>query len=187
MSKYIELAKKMKALAEKGVGGEKLNAQRMLEMLLKKHNLSISDIEGEEINEYFFNLKTGESQLWQQIVKSVNPEIKCYGKFLSLDIKRYQIPGNYSIKCTLSEYIEIEAKLSVYQRLYKEEVNIFYHAFCTANNLLIKPKEQITTDDLTTEELETFHRVRQMSKNIKSEQFRKQIGELYKKHNGDSF
>jgi hypothetical protein len=175
MSKYIELAKKMKALAEKGVGGEKLNAQRMLEMLLKKHNLTIEDIEGKKQDNYFFNLNNNEHQLWYQIVKSVNPEIKCYGKFPRYHIQQNRLQGNYSIVCTLSEYIEIEAKLSVYQRLYKEELNIFYHAFCTANNLLITPKEPISTDDLTPEDRETLHRVREVAKNIRREEYRKQI------------
>lgn len=175
MSKHIELAKKLKALADRGIDGEKLNAERMLQALLKKHNLTIIDIEGEKTDNYFFKLKGNERQLWYQIVKSVNADIKCYGEFPKKDIKRLEMDGNYCITSTLAEYIEIEAKFSIYKRLYEEELNIFYHAFCTANDLLITPKKQIDISDLDAEELKTLLRVRQMSLNIKSEQYRKQL------------
>jgi hypothetical protein len=38
-------AKKLKALADKGVGGEKNNAKKMLDDYLKKHNLKLDDID----------------------------------------------------------------------------------------------------------------------------------------------
>jgi len=175
MNKYIELAKKLKALADKGIGGEKINAKKMLESLLKKHNLSIEDIEGEKEDNYFFKLKNDENRLWNQIVYSVRNDIKCYGKFPQKDIKRLGLTGNYCIQSTLSEYIEIEAKFNIYMKLYREELNIFYHAFCTANDLLVEPKSKITIDDLTPEEKKKLQRVDQMSKNIKKEQYRKQL------------
>lgn len=175
MSKYIELGRKLKALAERGVGGEKLNAEKMLSNLLKKHNLTIADIEGEKTDNYFFKLKESEHQLWHQIVKSVNVDIKCYGEFPKKDIKRLKLKGNYCIQSTLSEYIEIEAKFSIYNPLYQEELNVFYHAFCTANNLGITPKTPISIDDLSVDELKTYKRVLEMSQNIKSKHYRKQL------------
>jgi hypothetical protein len=174
-TKHIELAKKLKALADKGIGGEKINAEKMLNSLLKKHNLTIEDIEGEKIEKHYFKLEKKDERLWAQIVKSVNNEIKCYGPFPIKMIKEYHFPGNYLIECTISEYIEIEAKNNIYKRLYEEESNIFYHAFCTANNILIKPKKSIDISDLEVNELQTLLRVRQMSRNIKNEQYRKQL------------
>lgn len=175
MSKAIELGKKLKALADKGVGGEKLNAEKMLSQLLKKHNLTIEDIEGEKIDHHYFNLKKEEERLWSQVVKSVNNEISCYGPFPVKDIKRVGLEGNYLIDCTVSEYVEIEAKNVIYQRLYKDELNIFYHAFCTANNILVQPKKSIDISDLEVDEIKTLLRVRQMSRNINSEIYRKQL------------
>jgi hypothetical protein len=168
--KHIELAKKLKALAEKGVGGEKINAEKMLNSLLRKHNLTIEDIEGEKIDHYFFKLKKEDERLWSQIVKSVNNKIKCYGPFPDKDIKRVGLGGNYMIDCTTSEWVEIEAKNTIYQRLYKDEVNTFYHAFCTANNILVQPDKEIDISDLTEEELKTLLRVRKLSKNISTAQ-----------------
>lgn len=137
MDKHIQLAKKLKALADKGVGGEKTNATTMLNNLLKKHNLTIEDIEGEEKKDYFFKLKPEDLQLWNQIIHKVNWEIKCYGEFPKKKIKELNLRGNYMITCTVSEYIEIETMLEIYTRLYKEELEIFYTAFCTANDLLV--------------------------------------------------
>ena len=54
--KYIILAKKLKALADKGIDGERVNAQKMLDTLMRKHNLTITDIEGEKTDDYFFSL-----------------------------------------------------------------------------------------------------------------------------------
>lgn len=179
MNKYIELAKKLKALADKGVGGEKLNAKNMLDSLLKKHGLTIDDIEIEKESEYFFKLKPDEHRLWNQIVHSVRNDIKCYGKFPQKDIKQIGLSGNYCIISTLAEYIEIEAKFKIFMRLYRDELNIFYHSFCTANNLLVDPKNPITIDELTEDELKTLKRINQMSKNIKTEQYRKQLSPGY--------
>lgn len=70
--KHIELGKKLKALSEQGIGGEKTNAEKMLNSLLKKHNISIEDIEGEKVDYYYFKIKKDDVRLWSQIVKSVN-------------------------------------------------------------------------------------------------------------------
>lgn len=173
--KHIELAKKIKALADKGIGGEKINAEKMLDSLLKKHHITIEEIEGEKIDHHFFNLKEEEAKLWYQIVKSVNNKLKCYGPFPKKDIKSVGLDGNYLVECTVSEYIEIDAKNTIYQRLYKDEIDIFYHAFCTANNILIRPDKKIDASDLNYDELKTLLRVREMSRNIKSQNYHKQL------------
>ena len=175
MSKHIELAKKLKALADKGVGGEKINAERMLNDILKKHNLTIEDIEGEQTRDYCFKLKKGEDKLWGQIVARVNPKINKYGEFPAKIIKAHNLQGNYMITCTSAEYVEIESMFNVYNRLYKEELDIFYSAFCTANDLLVTVDSPKSTKDLTEEEYNKWLRAQQMASKIKSETFKKQI------------
>lgn len=175
MSKHLDLAKKLKALSEKGVGGEKINAEKMLSDLMKKHNLSIEDIEGEKKQDYFFRIKKGDERLWLQIVCRVNPEIKKYGEIPSKKIKELGLKGNYIITCTTSEYIEIESMLSVYKRLYKEELDLFFTAFCNANDLLVYVKNPKSVKDLNDEELEKYLRMKKLASSIKTETFRKQI------------
>lgn len=175
MNKHIDLAKKLKALSEKGVGGEKINAEKMLNDLMKKHNLTIEDIEGENKFDYFLKLKKEEEKLFNQIVKRVNTEIPLYGEFPAKDIKAFKLKGNFLIKCTASEYVEIESMFIVYNRLYKDELNIFYRAFCTANDLLVTSKDARSVKDMTDDEYNDWLRATAMASKIKSETFRKQI------------
>lgn len=44
--RIIERLKKILALARQGVGGEKQNAQRMLDSLLAKHGMTLADLDG---------------------------------------------------------------------------------------------------------------------------------------------
>jgi hypothetical protein len=174
MSKYIELAKKLKALAEKGVGGEKVNAEKMLNDLLKKHNLKIEDIEGEQTIDYFFTLKKEEERLWGQVVARVNHEIKKYGPFSAKKVKDLGLQGNYMITCTVAEYVEIDSMLNIYQKLYKQELKIFFVAFCKANDLLVSHGAK-STNELSKEDQELWLRANAMASKIKSESYRKQI------------
>jgi len=176
MSKHIELARKLKALADKGTGGEKINAEVMLNALMEKHGITIEEIEGEKIEDYFFNIEKHRQPLWHQIVKHTNYSIKCYGELPKESIDKYLLAGNWMISCTASEYIEIEAKCDFYQRLYDEETNIFYGAFLRANDLLVKnPNKE--EKEMTLEEYEKWKRVNDMAGNITIGQFRKQISQ----------
>lgn len=51
--KIIDKAKKLKELADRGVGGEKENAKRMYEAYKKKHKLTDDDVKGHEYSEDF--------------------------------------------------------------------------------------------------------------------------------------
>jgi hypothetical protein len=178
MDKYINLAKKLKALADRGIDGEKINAEKMLNDLLKKHKLTIEDVEGEQTFEYYFKIKEKDFDLWYQIVKSTNHEIKTYGSFPESMIRKYKLRGNYSINCSVAEYIEIESKHSILKPLYESEVGIFFGAFCRANNILVMhPSKSRSINDLKDEELENLAREIELSKKIKTGAFRKQIQE----------
>lgn len=175
MSKHIDLAKKLKALAEKGIGGEKINAEVMLNALMKKHKIIIEDIESDKLEDYYFNLGKSEFTLLNQIVKHVNYSTKCYGEFTKEVIKKYFLKGNYMITCTASNYIEIEAKYNFYKRLYDEELDIFYSAFLKANNLLVDNPNKKEDKEMSFEDYEEWKRVDDMAKKITVGQFRKQL------------
>jgi len=176
MRKHLELARKLKALADRGVGGEKETAESMLTALLKKHKISIEEIEGEKLERYYFKLNPGEYKLWYQIVGHVNHSIKCYGEFPKKVIKDFGLEGNYMIESTAANYVEIEAKYSFYKRLYNEELEVFYMAFLRANNLLIdNPNTKVS--DISMDDVIQWKRIKEMSDKIKVGQFRKQINE----------
>ena len=181
MSKYIELAKKLKALAERGIDGEKQTAEKMLSALLKKHKITIEEIEDEKLEKYYFKLETGEHDLWHQIIKQVNYYIKCYGEFPKKLIKELELGGNYMIECTATNYIEIEAKYSFYKRLYNDELDIFYSAFLKANDLLVdNPNKkdngsEMSIADVNMEDYKKWKRIKDIADKITVGQFRKQL------------
>lgn len=175
MEKHILLAKKLKALSDKGIGGEKLNAEKMLQDLLKKFNIKMSDIEGEEKFDYFFKLKENEIDLWIQIVKNVNWEIKIYGEFPKKKIKELALEGNYMITCAVCEYIEIEAKYKFYSDAYKQELEIFYSGFIHANQLYSSEPPTKKVSELSEKEKEEYQRTLLMASNIKKQSFHKQL------------
>lgn len=45
MDKKRELLQKLKALADRGVGGEKVNAQRKLDEYMRKHGYTLEDLD----------------------------------------------------------------------------------------------------------------------------------------------
>ena len=177
--KYIILAKKLKALADKGIDGERVNAQKMLDTLMRKHNLTFTDIEGEKTDDYFFSLKGGDHRLWQQIVKRVDKNIPAYGPLTAKVMKEYRFKGNYLITCTASQYVEVEAMYAIFSKHLIKEYDVFNRAFCTANDLLVTPNEGDIKDvsELSADEFKAFLRSNMMAENIKRETYRRQLNQ----------
>lgn len=177
-NKIIDLAKKLKALADRGIGGEKVNAEKMLSDLLKKHNLTIEDIEGEKQEYYFFTIKPNDEiniRLLNQIIKRVNYDLTLFGPISPQKVNKHGFGGNLIVECTAAEYIEIESMFNIYKKLIDSEYDVFFRAFCTANDLLGQPKKATTTKELSPEEYEKLMRANAMADNIKKENRFKQL------------
>jgi hypothetical protein len=129
------------------------------------------------MEDYYFTVKKDHSKLFVQIANKVNFSLKIYGEFSKQVIKDYKLKGNYMVTCTALEFVEIETMFDHYSNLYKKELEIFFGAFLTANDLLIKrPKSEMRSiDDLSPEELEKWKREQAMASEIKSESFRKRL------------
>ena len=167
-----ELLQKIKQLAERGVGGEKENAEKMLKQLMKKYNISESELNSETIEMFETNVKDiFESKLLTQIHYSVCGNIN-EDKFVSY------LPKNKKhayIFCTKAEFIEIEAKFKFYKEIWKKQLNTFFSAFINTERIF-PPKElmKITKDnnhELTKEDMEIL----KMSANLDKHNFYKQI------------
>lgn len=167
MSKILDLAKKMKALADKGVGGEKANAVDMLEKIMEKHNLTMEDIEGEKKDHHYFKVSTKQEEIFWQVARSV------IGKCESFINKKK--PGYFIFELTALEAVELQMKYDFYWRLYEEEFEIFRAAFIQRNSIFHPDGKQIDPNDLSPKEREKAMRVIEMSQKIKNEVFRKQL------------
>lgn len=163
MNPIIKLAKKLKALADQGYGGEKTNAQEMLASLMKKHNLQIKDIEEPVRKDRSFKCKRIQKVMFAQIVSHI----------MGVGQKVFQNKTHtlVSTKCSYAEYLEIEATFDFFWNSYQEELKIFYQAFVYRNNL-------IPFDAKESEEpmgLEESEKLINMMRSIDKKTLRKQI------------
>lgn len=167
-AKTLELAKKLKALADRGVGGEKVNAKNLLLKLLKNHGMTMADLESELEDYHYFHLKESNTPLFYQVTSTI----------LGDNFKRYKDnskPDSYCLFCTNAHAIEIQAKFDFFLALYVQELETFHKAFIIRQDLFpinVAPKDEST---LSAKELEDYRRARDLSKGIKEGVFLKQL------------
>lgn len=147
-----DLIRKIKALAEKGIGGEKANAQKLLKQLMVKYNIKEEDIDEEEIKEFdisfpkYFNGQKLMIQVFYSIVEH-SDDNKDKGFFEG------KIGGRRKrvfVRCTSEEFLEFKAKFKFYEYHFKKELETFYIAFIQANSIF--PASGGTIDRELTEE-----------------------------------
>lgn len=176
MSKYIELAKKLKALADRGEGGEKINAEQKLNEFCKKHKIPIESLETEETEAYFIDIEEDEyafnGTLLNQIAGLIGIVIK--GPLSAKDKIVMDTKCNLCFISTASEYAELMMKYDFYKSALKKEAKVFMYAFCNANDLLIQPKEGEQPSEI---HRETAKKATLMSMAIDKSNFYKQIEE----------
>jgi hypothetical protein len=161
-NKAIETAKKIKELADKGIGGEKQNAKELLDRFLKKNNLSLDDLESEEKKDFYLDDKEFPKEFeWIliQIVACIDHSMTDVIKYRRLkktpssqkEIKK--ILGYkcfVMLECTAAHYAEISTKFHVYKAAYQKELDLFNYAFMLKNDLM--PNEGGKGRDISDEE-----------------------------------
>lgn len=164
--KAIELAKKLKALADKGTGGEKENAQVLLERFLKQHDITLEELELDAEDWYPFTVSKEQMQIFIVLVAHV----------CSLET-RY-IPGKkVQILCTMTKALELEAKFDFYWRAYTEELDVFKRAFVMKNELWANGTwegKEMTPEQKAKHE-EEARRARLMALGLNRQQYLKQL------------
>lgn len=130
--KTIQRIKKLQALAERGVGGEKTTAQKKLAKLLKDNGInSLDELQKEEYEYTIFSYNgKHEIKLLRQCMykvmgaKSDRTAYKPYGR-------RQKIV----IYCTKAQKIEIELEFEFYRNVFYEELSTFMDAFIQAQKI----------------------------------------------------
>ena len=168
MSNILELAKKLKALADRGVGGEKLNAERMLTDLLRKHNISIEEVEEPDRSDREFDCQKKQESIMMGCIYSV------MGK--DVDVFRYRRKKTgYIVACTNAEYLEIEASFAFFWRHYEDELKIFERAFVQKNKLIPFDADSYDRAELTPEEERELNKTLAMMEMMDRKRFRKAL------------
>lgn len=170
MSAYLELAKKIKRLAEEGSPGEKENAIKALEKIMSKHGITKSDLD-EELEDYR-KINVGSNKFHFKLFEQI-----CYVVFDEEDYDLYSDRKNPKIKyvfTTLSKFVEIECMFEFYRARYDEQLELYYEAFLMKNNLYprsgYRPASEFSDD-----ELEKMRKAAAIADGLEESQFKKQL------------
>lgn len=151
METIIDKLKKIKELADRGLDGEAVSAKKKLELLLSKHNLTIHDIEGEElVRRHFKYIGSWHKRLVMQTVSSCcNREVdffrnSFYKSMLLVDL-------------TDLEYAESLNKLDFHLKQFRKEKkkaeNAFFAAYIHQHHLFGVSSGEESGEEISHEEL----------------------------------
>lgn len=150
--------RKLLALAEQGVGGEKTTAKRMLNKMLDKHGLTPDNLVKESEQDYWIRYQPGgnDKQLLIQVISRV----------LGYDVQlwtRKNKQRQVGFECTEYELMEIELHYSIYSKALKKELDIAYNAFISVNEIYATnwPKSE-TQREATEKDMKIWRRANQM-------------------------
>ena len=116
-----ERLKKLYALALRGVGGEKVQAQAILDKLLKKYAVSLDELDEEIAKDYEleYHGKEQEKILMQTIYKVTDEKNAFYR--LQYTYSGRACKTRLGVHCTYAQKIEIEFLFDFYKRLFEKE------------------------------------------------------------------
>lgn len=141
---------KIRALAERGVGGEKATAQAKLDKLLSDNGLTLDDLTDEDTHYYLFSYtdRFTRKLLCQVIYKILGADSG--SKFYRTQGKRMKI----GVYCSASQKIEIDLEYEFYRDLFFDEVDDMLSAFIQKQDLFPSDGSAQTVDinSLTPEE-----------------------------------
>ncbi len=144
---------KLHALAERGEGGEKDNAERVLAKLLAQHNLTIADLDDEAQSEvrFYFNSEY-EKRLLGQVMATVlnNPERNVY------KIKKRR---QFMAEMTASEKLEAELQYSIYKLALKKLMEQTFMAFISTNDIFPTNSAEGEGKQYSEDEIATIRRL----------------------------
>lgn len=175
--KKKELLKKLQALAERGVSGERETAERKLKELIKKYGIEEEELNEDKIIDFDFKYHSEwEKKLLRQLF------YKMFGKAYREKnyIYRYGKGSRttYGIQCTKAEGLQLRVEYDFYRELFKEEFDLFLSAFIQKHNLFsLRPEDIPEGHDPTEEELKQYARMQQMMNGMQDKKLNPMIEE----------
>jgi len=153
LESILSRIRKILALAEQGVGGERENAKSILQKLLDKHGLTVEDIVREEKDQqqqiYSFRYKSKlESDLLHQCYCCVIPQS---------ERTHYKRRGRKCLgfKLTLLQKLELENYWNYFRGLWKQELKLFFLTFIHKHDIFAHTTSPSDMESkLTQEELD---------------------------------
>ncbi len=185
---------KMKAMAERGVGGERDAADRLLREIAAKHGISLDDIESEVEREHIVDIqKSWQRQIFVQLLGLMrieqygdryadklslfkrNQYVQTRGRTSRGRMRRRTVACYYTV-CTDAQWLEVTAKYAVLCADYERQIKAFPLAFLMRNDLLMpfnpngktpsaKEDEQYCTAETLAAGIQKSHLAKQLEMN----------------------
>jgi len=131
----IELAKKLNELSKRGDSGERDNALKRLETVMKKYGITDEMLEYDIRNQFEFVVEKEQKRFMNQVIASVCGKINV---FLVRGEERKKKQRLF-VEITNAEFIEISEKFIFFWDRYHKDLELFYSAFIQRNELYTKP------------------------------------------------
>ena len=130
------LLKKVRALAEHGVGGEAENAEKLLARMMKKYGISEEELDEETRVRH-------EKKILRQVVYKVTGG---YAYELVYTASGRKVRTQLGADCTPAEKVEIEYLFDFYKRLWEKEKDAFLAAYVQKHRIFairadVEPQE----------------------------------------------
>lgn len=167
MSNVHDKMRKLLALAERGEGGEKETAQRMLGSLLLKYGISLQELAEDSKNVYYWNYNNVHERkiLFQIYCKVCNTE----------DIEYYTDDRKCGFELSSSQYIEMDLHYSILKKELKTLIERTVSAFVVANKIFANEEKDTQHREYTQKELEELEELLRIANCIKPSKINKQL------------
>lgn len=178
--KYESLQAKLKkllALAEKGVGGEAVNARRLLEKLCEQHGISVEELLDRE-TKHSYTFEIGRAKEMMQLF------VRCLDKVADIDDMEYSQPTRSSIRISVTamQRAELLSLFNWHKVNYLHELKEFKQNFMAAyvgkHNLYFEQggkTNNSSSEELTEEDIARIRRVLAMREAMSDNHYYKQL------------
>lgn len=130
---------KIKALAERGVDGEKDTAQAMLESILARHNLTLADIEDTAPVRNWVEVSfVGKHE--RMVMSQVIRKIRQHAGDLPIR-QRKRVRSSFYVELSAAEHVEVEFVFELMRKALADEFDKVTMAFIHANRLFGPARE----------------------------------------------
>ena len=159
--------RKLLELATRGVGGERENAERMLAATMRKHGVTMEQLESPTVERYYFATPTAlEGKLFNQV---------CFKVIGTQNYSLWKREGNgrkTGVDLTHAQRLEVDLIYTMLRKQLRIEQERLYMAFIHKHRVFGTPDPDNKSDPLTHEQ---WLRMRQMMQGMDALALHKQI------------